>query len=98
MAPNSIIDAQLTSKQFQYNIGVNSFGDILTLNDKVCFVSYQDRVGYAVFQCENKGYILKEKKLYLMTDKAYIHLLLKMDTIERQCDLEKPSIIKNVLM
>jgi len=85
MAPNSIIDAQLTLKEFEYNLGKNSSGNILTLNDKICFVVYEDQSGYAVFQCEDKGYILKEKTLYLMKDMAYIKLLSKISRIQDQC-------------
>lgn len=70
MATTSVIDIQR-----------NAFGDIVMMNDKLCYVDYQDKEGYAVFQCEDKGYILKEKTLYLMTEDSYIRLLLRMNII-----------------
>lgn len=95
---NSIIEAQQTFKQFEYNLGVSEIFGILTLNDKICNVQYQDDKGYAVFECDGKGYILRDRVLYLMKDKAYINILLKMNTIDNQYHPEKPSCIKNVLM
>ena len=94
---NSIIEAQLTLKQFEYNLGTDRFGNILTLNDKICLVHYEDDKGYAIFQCEDKGYIIKDTTLYLLHGDSYIKLLLKLDTIERQFHVEYPSVIKNVI-
>lgn len=92
---NSVIDAQLTLLEWQHNIVVcKEFEDDYPLlyNNKVCSVHFNSKES-AIFDCEDKGYIWKKPNiLYLMSDKAYINLLLKIDTIERQTK----STIKNV--
>lgn len=96
---NSIIDAQLTLHEYKHNIIVdNEMGPEYPLlyNEKICFVTYNDKV-YSVFTCEDKSYIWrKPNTLYLIKDEAYIKLMLQIDNIERQFYEENPSIIKNI--
>jgi hypothetical protein len=94
---NSIIEAQITFEEWQHNFQLSSNGEPLLYNDKLCYCAYSNE-DKSLFQCDDKGYILDKtnKILYQLTDIGYINLLLKIDTVERQYDKEKPSIIKNV--
>ena len=71
----------------EYNIKLDEHGLIRTYNGKPIDIIYNDD-NYMVFMCEDRGYMLRGRTLYLISDYSFVRLLCKMSLIEYQCKQE----------